>query len=86
MRSLLVDGGTDYGLRTLEQFAASATWRKSDLASDGDGERLHPRDACAPPGRAPSTASFGVRELDGAHGNLLPNHTAGVRRHGARRR
>ena len=32
-RSLLVDGGTDYGLRTAEQFNAAAAWRKTGLAS-----------------------------------------------------
>ena len=32
-RSLLVDGGTDYGLRTAEQFNAAAAWRKTGLPS-----------------------------------------------------
>ncbi len=74
-RTLLVDGGTDYGLRTAEQFAASATWRKTTIASAATASEFIPetlRDAWP----ATVNASFGLRELDGARGNLLPNDTA----------
>lgn len=71
-RSLVIDGGTDYGLRTAEQFSGSATWRKVTLASDATASEFIPmglRAAWA----GTVKAAFGVRELDGAHGNLLPN-------------
>jgi hypothetical protein len=74
-RTLLVDGGADYGLRTAEQFAAAATWRKTTLASAATASAFIPetlRDAWP----MAVTASFGLRELDGAHGNLLPNDSA----------
>jgi hypothetical protein len=74
-RSLVVDGGTDYGLRTAEQFAGSATWRKVTLASAATAAEFVP-DALRTAWPAAVNASFGVRELDGAHGNLLPNDTA----------
>jgi len=74
-RSLLVDGGTDYGLRTAEQFSDSATWRKTTLAADATASEFIP---AALRGAWPGAvnASFGLRELDGAHGNLLPNDVA----------
>jgi hypothetical protein len=74
-RTLLVDGGTDYGLRTAEQFTAAATWRKTTLASAATASEFIPetlRDAWP----AAVTASFGLREIDGAHGNLLPNDSS----------
>lgn len=74
-RSMLVDGGTDFGLRLPERFAASATWRKSGLASATTASPFVPatlRDAWA----ATVKASFGVRELDGARGNGAPNDPA----------
>ena len=73
-RTLLVDGGADYGLRTADQFAAAATWRKTTLASAATASAFIPetlRDAWP----AAVTASFGVHELDGARGNLMPNDT-----------
>jgi hypothetical protein len=71
-RSLLVDGGTDYGLRNAEQFAASATWRKEGLASmETDSVFINEGMRTVWPSWV--NVSFGVRELDGARGNLLPN-------------
>jgi len=71
-RSLLVDGGTDYGLRNAEQFAASAAWRKQGLASmDTDSVFINEGMRTVWPSWV--NVSFGVRELDGARGNLLPN-------------
>ena len=74
-RSLLIDGGTDYGLRTKEQFTGSAAWRKVALPSVDTASAFIPAAL-----RAPWTASvhpaFGIREIDGAHGNLLPNDPA----------
>ena len=74
-RTLLVDGGTDYGLRTGEQFAASAAWRKSGIASAQTNSAFiaDPLRAAWP---AAVTASFGVRELDGARANYMPNNSA----------
>jgi PA14 domain len=71
-RSLIVDGGSDYGLRTAEQFAGSAAWRKTGLPSVATNSVFiaDPLRAAWP---AAVNASFGIRELDGAHGNLLPN-------------
>ena len=71
-RSLVVDGGTDFGLRTAEQFAASHDWRRNGLASTAtDSAFLSPALRSAWP--AGVDVSFGVRELDGAHADLLPN-------------
>lgn len=71
-RSLVVDGGTDYGLRTSEQFAASAAWRNDGIAEDAVEGGFIPESIRA---RWPSlvSVSFGVREMDGSMGNLLPN-------------
>jgi hypothetical protein len=71
-RSLLVDGGTDYGLRTQEQFSSSAAWRKAGLASAATASAFVPETLRAAWPDA-VTASFGLRDLDGAHGNMLPN-------------
>jgi hypothetical protein len=72
VRALLVDGGTDYGLRNAEQFAASAAWRKSGLASmETDSVFINEGMRTVWPGWV--SVAFGVRELDGARGNLLPN-------------
>lgn len=71
-RSLLVDGGTDYGLRTPEQFAASLAWRKTGLPSAETASAFIP-EALRAPWSSRVGIAFGVRELDGAHGNLLPN-------------
>lgn len=71
-RSLVIDGGTDYGLRTSEQFAASQAWRKTGIASMATDSVF----ISAPLRSVWSTSinvSFGVRELDGAHGNSFPN-------------
>ncbi len=71
-RSLVIDGGTDYGLRTAEQFAASKAWRKSGIASMATDSVF----ISAPLRSVWPTSinvSFGVRELDGAHGNSFPN-------------
>ena len=69
-RSLVVDGGTDYGLRNEDQFAASATWRKTGLPAPDTGSAF-----MGPAVRAKwsstVSASFGVRDTDGARGNLL---------------
>ena len=71
-RSLVVDGGTDYGLRTTEQFNDAAAWRKTGLASTiTDSAFL--TDSLRDLWPTVVNVSFGVRELDGAHGNLLPN-------------
>ena len=74
-RSLVIDGGTDYGLRTAEQFAGSATWRKVTLASADIASEFIPV-ALRASWTATVKASFGLREIDGAHGNLLPNDPA----------
>ena len=71
-RSLLVDGGTDYGLRNAEQFAASAAWRKNGLVSM-ETDSLFINEAMRTVWPAWVNVAFGVRELDGARGNLLPN-------------
>ena len=71
-RALLVDGGTDYGLRTAEQFAASADWRKNGLVS-ATTDSLFINEGMRTVWPSWVTVSFGVRELDGARGNLLPN-------------
>jgi hypothetical protein len=71
-RALLVDGGTDYGLRTAEQFAASADWRKNGLVSAAT-DSLFINEGMRTVWPSWVTVSFGVRELDGARGNLLPN-------------
>ncbi|MEP7301579.1 MAG: PA14 domain-containing protein [Caldimonas sp.] len=71
-RSLLVDGGTDYGLRTAEQFKDSADWRRTGLASTLTSS-IFLSDALRSAWPSAVTISFGLRELDGAHGNLLPN-------------
>jgi hypothetical protein len=79
-RSLVVDGGTDYGLRTTEQFSDAAAWRKTGLASTiTDSAFL--TDSLRDLWPTVVNVSFGVRELDGAHGNLLPNQADGVRQH-----
>ena len=74
-RSLLVDGGTDYGLRTAEQFDGSAAWRRTGLPSVATNSAFisDPLRAAWP---TAVNISFGLRELDGAHGNLLPNDTS----------
>lgn len=74
-RSLVIDGGTDYGLRTPDQFSASAAWRKTQLPS-ADTASAFVSDALRATWSANVKAAFGVRELDGAHGNLLPNDAA----------
>ena len=74
-RSLLIDGGTDYGLRTKEQFSGSAAWRKAALPSVDTASAFIPA-ALRAPWAATVNASFGIREIDGAHGNLLPNDPA----------
>lgn len=70
-RSLIVDGGTDYGLRSEAQFTESAAWRKTGLPAPETGSAF-----MGPSVRAKWTSSvnvaFGVRESDGARGNLLP--------------
>ncbi|MEO6362714.1 MAG: PA14 domain-containing protein [Caldimonas sp.] len=71
-RSLVVDGGTDYGLRTQEQFAGSADWRKTQLPAAATASAFIP-DALKAAWPGSVSASFGLREIDGAHGNLLPN-------------
>ena len=71
-RSLIVDGGTDYGLRTAEQFKGSADWRKTGLASAATNSAFL-TDSLRDLWPSSVNVSFGVRELDGAHGNLLPN-------------
>ena len=72
--SLLVDGGTDYGLRTAEQFDGSAAWRRTGLPSAATNSVFISDDVRAAWPTAVNI-SFGLRELDGAHGNLLPNDT-----------
>jgi len=74
-RSLLIDGGTDYGLRTKEQFAGSVAWRKVALPSVDTASAFIPV-ALRAPWAASVKAAFGIREIDGAHGNLLPNDPA----------
>ena len=71
-RSLVVDGGSDYGLRTADQFAASAAWRGDGIAEEKVDGGFIPESIRA---RWPNLVSvaFGVREMDGALGNLLPN-------------
>ena len=71
-RSLVVDGGTDYGLRTTEQFNAAAAWRKTGLASAATDSAFL-TDSLRDLWPTSVNVSFGVRELDGARGNLLPN-------------
>ena len=71
-RSLLVDGGTDYGLRTAEQFVAAAAWRKTGLASAAT-DSVFLTDSLRGAWPTAVSVAFGVRELDGARGNLLPN-------------
>jgi PA14 domain len=70
--SMLVDGGTDYGLRTAEQFSAAAAWRKSGLPS-ATTNSVFISDSLRSAWPTAVNVAFGVRELDGAHGNLLPN-------------
>ncbi len=71
-RALAVDGGTDYGLRTAEQFAASRDWRKNGLVSAAtDCAFIAEGLRSVWPGTV--NISHGVRELDGSHGNLLAN-------------
>ncbi len=74
-RSLLVDGGTDYGLRLPAQFEASAAWRKTGIASAATASPFVPETLRAA-WTATVKAAFGVRELDGARGNGLSNDTA----------
>jgi hypothetical protein len=71
-RALLVDGGTDYGLRTAEQFAASADWRKNGLVSAAT-DSVFINEGMRTVWPTWVSVAFGVRELDGARGNLLPN-------------
>ncbi len=71
-RSLLVDGGTDYGLRTAEQFNAALAWRKTGLPSPATNSAFI-SDALRAAWPTAVNVAFGVRELDGARGNLLPN-------------
>ncbi len=71
-RALLVDGGTDYGLRTPEQFSASAAWRRTGLPS-ATTNSVFIADALRAAWPTAVNVAFGIRELDGAHGNLLPN-------------
>ena len=71
-RSLVIDGGTDYGLRTAEQFNAAAAWRKTGLASAATDSAFL-TDSLRDLWPTSVNVSFGVRELDGARGNLLPN-------------
>lgn len=71
-RTLLVDGGTDYGLRTDEQFAASKAWRGDGIAEEQVEGGFIPEALRAQWPNLVSVA-FGVRELDGSLGNLLPN-------------
>jgi hypothetical protein len=71
-RSLVVDGGSDYGLRTGEQFAASAAWRGDGIAAEAVEGGFIPESIRGPWPNLVSV-SFGVREIDGARGNLLPN-------------
>jgi hypothetical protein len=71
-RSLVIDGGDDYGLRIDDQFAASAAWRKSGIASAATnssfiGNTLRG----AWPGAV--SVAFGVRETDGANADRLVN-------------
>ena len=71
-RALLVDGGTDYGLRTAEQFIAAAAWRRTGLpAATTTSSFISDTVRAAWPTAV--NVAFGVRELDGARGNLLPN-------------
>ncbi|MEO8081683.1 MAG: PA14 domain-containing protein [Caldimonas sp.] len=74
-RSLVVDGGTDYALRTAEQFDASRAWRQTGIASAATDSAFIPA-ALRAVWPASVNVSHGVRELDGSHGNLLPNDPA----------
>ena len=74
-RSMLVDGGSDHGLRLPERFAASASWRKSGLALAATASPFVP-DALRDTWATTVKAAFGVRELDGARGNGAPNDPA----------
>ncbi len=74
-RTLLVDGGVDYGLRTAEQFAGSADWRRNGIASATTASEFIPETLRAAWPTAVKVA-FGVRELDGARGNGLPSDPA----------
>jgi hypothetical protein len=76
-RSLLVDGGTDYGLRTAEQFDGAAAWRRTGLPSAATDSAFI-SDALRAAWPTAVNISFGLRVLDGAHGNLLPNDIAGT--------
>ena len=71
-RSLVVDGGTDYALRTAEQFDASRAWRQTGIASAATDSAFIPA-ALRAAWPASVNVAHGVRELDGSHGNLLPN-------------
>ena len=71
-RSLIVDGGTDYGLRTAEQFGGSLAWRKTGLPS-ATTNSVFIADTLRAAWPTAVNVSFGIRELDGARGNLLPN-------------
>ena len=74
-RSLVIDGGTDYGLRTAEQFAGSAGWRKTALPSPETASAFIPASLRAT-WAASVKVGFGLNEVDGAHGTLLPNDQA----------
>ncbi len=71
-RSLVVDGGSDYGLRIDDQFADSRAWRKTGIASDLTNSPFVPSALRASWSTATSVA-FGVREIDGARADRLPN-------------
>ena len=74
-RSLIIDGGSDYGLRTAEQFAGSASWRKTMLPSVDTASAFIPA-ALRATWASTVRVGFGLNEVDGAHGNLLPNDQA----------
>ncbi|CAN5243639.1 hypothetical protein BH10PSE17_BH10PSE17_29520 [soil metagenome] len=64
-RSLIVDGGNDYQLRTEEQFAASVKWRGTDMGADATGSQLVPSDLRNDAWPAAVSTAQGLRDLDG---------------------